>query len=499
MDPTQATVDIRTNVACGDDAPAPDTLYETGLVAGSEATVAKSALQGTTRACKDPGGDIGSIVIYPRDGARRASLLVVGAIGDASAEQCLALARGGAGDASSCIVARRSVAFVPNVDLHLPVLLDLRCAGYLCEESQTCAFQDGRPRCVSAEVSCEDGECEPTGAGGASGAGGAGGAGGGGGSGGAPLVSFETLPPPAGLSGSRAVGVSEDGAIVVGNAGSLVPVAWRDGQALALDAAQGFVSDACGNGDVLAGTTLTPTTTARTWVWIDASASYQSVWSSEVTGSSGVDCAANGHVLASEPGQSFKVYSPPAPMALVAVSADPSEIAADESLVVGANAGTPGASFCFLSPNGTGVSCSTLGVSGDRAVAVSANGSVAAVVVGSGGLQVWDTANLTPTMGVPIYEGAVGFVAEAIAGDPSTWIVVGKCGSGSPRACVVVDGQGPFDVQGNLGTPWPVTAGVDFGGVTLTEAKDVSSNGRVLVGTGVDSATQSEVGFRLKW
>ena len=127
-------------------------------------------------------------------------------------------------------------------------------------------------------------------------------------------------------------------------------------------------------------------------------------------------------------------------------------------------------------------------------MAVSADGSIAALVVAEH-VEVRETGNV---LAPPLHQGAATFVPRAIAGNPSAWIVVGTCDPVAPRACVIVDGQGPFDLEGSTGTPWSVTSGVDFGGVVPIEANDVSADGRVIVGTGVNAQAQ-EVAYRLAW
>lgn len=200
LDPTQATFEVTTNVACGPDVRAEGSLYETGLVVGTRAEVGSAELQSTTRACTpgEAAHRIGDIVIVPEDGATEARALFVGGVGAASAEDCLPFARGAPAPAvGQCIVARRRVAFVDNADLQIPVFLDLACANERCAEDTTCRFDGATVSCVDAAVVCRGDECGIDGgagattsssatAGGASdGGGGAGGAGGEGGEGGA--------------------------------------------------------------------------------------------------------------------------------------------------------------------------------------------------------------------------------------------------------------------------------------------------------------------------
>ncbi len=196
LDPTQATLELTTNAPCGGAGPEAATLYETGVLAGSVDQVKSGDLNTTTAACSSD-GTIGTIVLYPQDGARDASAIAVGALGSRTAQECLAFAQGkDTGPPTDCIIARRRVTFVEGQDLRIPILLDNACAGVLCPEDQTCeratdAQGNVTTRCVSAVVECsDDGSCQPSsvassttgqgagGAGGASTTTGTGGAGG---------------------------------------------------------------------------------------------------------------------------------------------------------------------------------------------------------------------------------------------------------------------------------------------------------------------------------
>ena len=347
-------------------------------------------------------------------------------------------------------------------------------------------------------MTCTVTYCERSGGGGGGGvvAGGAGqGAAGAGGSGaGGAAAVFEELGAPPGLQGARAIGVSEDGAIVVGNAGATFPVVWRGGQSLVLASDTGVVADACGSGDVLVGTSLSPEVRARTWVWDSSVAGYVPGWVSGIVGSLGVYCSKDGNVIVNTSSSSLAGYVPPQSAPSLTMGGSSSAFAASGSLFVGANVGNPGAALCAVNATLTQVSCSLVGAAGDRALAVSADGSIAALVVAEH-VEVRETGNV---LAPPLHQGAATFVPRAIAGNPSAWIVVGTCDPVAPRACVIVDGQGPFDLEGSTGTPWPVTSGVDFGGVVPIEANDVSADGRVIVGTGVNAQAQ-EVAYRLAW
>ncbi len=136
----------------------------------------------TTPDCS--GGDIGTMVLYPDGGAKRAGVLVVGRLhrepDPGSIENCLDFANPKPGevvDGSNCILARRQVEFIDHVPLRLPIQLDVACAGVFCPDGQTCVSGADGVRCASAVVTCdESGTCdEPVGGGGVGGGGGSGG------------------------------------------------------------------------------------------------------------------------------------------------------------------------------------------------------------------------------------------------------------------------------------------------------------------------------------
>ncbi len=185
LDPTQATIEITTDIACGGPGHEPATLFDVVVSAGVPGSALGEAVQTISDHCE--GGDIGSVVVVPRAGEPRASVLVVGGIGSTNAEACLPFARGEVDQAPECVVARRTVAFVDHTPLRVPVRLFAACAGVRCAEDRTCVpgaplDETGLP-CVSAEVECRGAVCT-VGGGGEVGGGGVGGGGVGGGGGG---------------------------------------------------------------------------------------------------------------------------------------------------------------------------------------------------------------------------------------------------------------------------------------------------------------------------
>jgi hypothetical protein len=140
--PTQLTVEISTNVAC-------QHVGGTNIIVGQlPGDLEKNPASTSTRACSGGGGNetIGSIVLLPsgaEDGAI-AFKIVLGI--DKSADDC-------APSYANCIVARRSLLYLPHEATTVHVDLDLDCAGVPCGESMTC--QQGA--CMPA--ACADSNC----------------------------------------------------------------------------------------------------------------------------------------------------------------------------------------------------------------------------------------------------------------------------------------------------------------------------------------------------
>ena len=178
QDPTQITVQIRTDLSC-------DEVAGTTITVGDLPTLDTEPPATTTAACTPVGdeGDIGSIVLVPADRD------------DLAVGMRVALARGGdlsvcqnVTSAPDCVIARRSMRYLERTKLTVPIDLNRACFGVPCEATETCV----EGVCVDARTDPNDcispDGCEPTtasvggggGAGGTGGAGGVGGAGGGG-------------------------------------------------------------------------------------------------------------------------------------------------------------------------------------------------------------------------------------------------------------------------------------------------------------------------------
>lgn len=159
-DATQTIVEISTDISCSD---RPSTSITVGQLAGLEQRPPGTV----TDRCAPESGRIGSIVLVPDDekDAPFAVRIVAGLT--KSADDCVA-----DGYVGGCVVARRSLSFVPHTTLNLPIVLEASCIDVPCEATQTCR----RGSCVSAQIDdpqhcTEPGGCDD-GAGGANGSGG---------------------------------------------------------------------------------------------------------------------------------------------------------------------------------------------------------------------------------------------------------------------------------------------------------------------------------------
>jgi len=164
LDPTQIQLDVYSNAVCAD-------VGGTSIAAGLPGELDDGAPQvaSTTSCTPSPrGAEIGSLVLVPSDAddavvGIRVALSLGGAV-----EACLEEPY-----AADCIIARRSLRFIPQTPLTLPVRMSLDCRGVFCDELTTCV----NGTCVDASIDgldcLEPAGCEPEGGGGAGGEGGA--------------------------------------------------------------------------------------------------------------------------------------------------------------------------------------------------------------------------------------------------------------------------------------------------------------------------------------
>ena len=139
LEPTEAVLDISTNAECS-------AVAGTGITAGKDGEVELASFDTSTTQCQGQ-GDIGSIVLLPDgDNTGPFAFKVVTSLGTTAVESCVAPDYG-----PSCIVARRSMHFVPNLPFHVPLKMSLACAGVVCPDGQTCA----EGICVNSTIDCE--------------------------------------------------------------------------------------------------------------------------------------------------------------------------------------------------------------------------------------------------------------------------------------------------------------------------------------------------------
>lgn len=142
--PTQATVEVTTDVPCGE-------------VSGTTITVAKlGALESsppTTAALSCTNGRVGALVVVPSAGRSDefALRVVTGVKTDPNA--CVAP------DYKGCMVARRVLHFIEHTELSIPILMRRSCLDVPCNEAQTCV----KGKCVSSTIdarTCVGGGCD---------------------------------------------------------------------------------------------------------------------------------------------------------------------------------------------------------------------------------------------------------------------------------------------------------------------------------------------------
>jgi hypothetical protein len=133
--PTQITLAISTDLDCS-------ARLVTSISEGLPEEVAHVAPATTTAQCAGA-GEIGTLVFVPshaRDD--RIAVQVVTAVG-VPLESCRPPAFG-----KDCIVATRSLHYIPHASLTLPIVMRNACRGIVCPDGQTCS----KSVCVSAEI-----------------------------------------------------------------------------------------------------------------------------------------------------------------------------------------------------------------------------------------------------------------------------------------------------------------------------------------------------------
>jgi len=149
--PTQFEVVMSTDIECSK-------LRGVAIVAGSPGEVSTKD-PATVNAFCEMGGQVateaslGSVMIVP-SGERDAKVGVrlVAGVDEKDAETCVKDLLAGATDAAvDCVIARRSIAFLPQRPFALPIALTERCVGKVCATGETCIEGE----CRSEEVDPE--------------------------------------------------------------------------------------------------------------------------------------------------------------------------------------------------------------------------------------------------------------------------------------------------------------------------------------------------------
>jgi len=178
--PTQVMVETWTDEPC-------PTLKNTSLTVGAPGTLRDKEPSAVTAACaaRTPLSRIGSLVVIPSDANDDEFSIHVVAGVDVPSDQCRDP------DYAGCIIARRTMHFVPHTELELPIALKDVCKNVPCSDGKTCidgtCVSDGvpDPTLCTTPSACDEGILAGSGGGstGSGGSGASGGAGAGGGSG----------------------------------------------------------------------------------------------------------------------------------------------------------------------------------------------------------------------------------------------------------------------------------------------------------------------------
>ena len=140
LGPTEVEVRVTTN-ACA-------ALGSIAIYAGA-ADATFTDPRAVAQGCKGK-NDVGTLAFVPSGSVSGSfELEVVGALGSNACT--LPIAPG-----APCIVARRSVSYLPHTRFELPVFLDAACAGIVCGEGETCVA-DPKPHCVGASCDVDGG------------------------------------------------------------------------------------------------------------------------------------------------------------------------------------------------------------------------------------------------------------------------------------------------------------------------------------------------------
>jgi hypothetical protein len=146
-EPTQITLEITTDAQCAD-------VRGTTIGVGKLVALENKPAVAETQAC-GANGRIGSLVVVPSgDRDEEVSIRVVTGVGK-TPEACVA-----DGFKGGCIVARRTIRYLPHTPLEMPIEMDVDCLDIPCGATETCY----KGECVSPKLDptkCEQGDCRP--------------------------------------------------------------------------------------------------------------------------------------------------------------------------------------------------------------------------------------------------------------------------------------------------------------------------------------------------
>jgi alpha-tubulin suppressor-like RCC1 family protein len=156
QEPTQIELLIRTDLPC-------ESLHGVAITVGPSKFSEDRAPSASTLACDPETGFVGTLVITPSgDEGAELSVRVVAAVNAASVEDCQP-SESVAESYRGCIVARRTMRYLPNDRLDVAVDLAAKCQGTPCGPGTTCyrAGLCGNDRVGSSEACNASGSCEP--------------------------------------------------------------------------------------------------------------------------------------------------------------------------------------------------------------------------------------------------------------------------------------------------------------------------------------------------
>jgi outer membrane protein assembly factor BamB len=140
--PTEVTITLTTDVPCSQ-------IQGTTVTVGQLGDIESSVVTTSSELC-DSSGSLGTLVLVP-SGARNEEVAfrVVAGVGR-TADSCVPPAYG-----PGCIVARRSIHYIPHTPLRIGVALRASCEGVVCDPTQTCLDGVCQDANIADPTTCE--------------------------------------------------------------------------------------------------------------------------------------------------------------------------------------------------------------------------------------------------------------------------------------------------------------------------------------------------------